>query len=370
MSEHPKLRVALFFGGVSSEHEVSCVSAAAWLRALREEPCAARYEVFPIGITKTGRWLACTPTPEAMADGSWERDPGCVPCVLSPDRRDHGVWLLRDGRTDLVPIDLCAPVLHGKNGEDGTIQGLFELARIPYVGCGVLSSAVCMDKVLANTVMDAAGVPHCRWTSATRAEAEAGREAVLDRAEAALGYPIFVKPANAGSSVGVSKAAGRAALSTALDTALREDDKVVFEEFIDGQEVECAAIGNPDDPATVAATRPGEILAGAEFYTYDDKYKNGVSQTVIPAHLSEEKLEEVRARAREAYLALGCTGLARCDFFVERGTGRVLCNELNTMPGFTAISMYPKLMEHEGLTFSALVDRLLRLAQDRRKGAY
>ena len=249
-------------------------------------------------------------------------------------------------------------------------QGLFELARIPYVGCGVLSSAVCMDKVLANTVMDAAGVPHCRWTSATRAEAEAGREAVLDRAEAALGYPIFVKPANAGSSVGVSKAANRAALSAALDTALREDDKVVFEEFIDGQEVECAAIGNPDDPATVAATRPGEILAGAEFYTYDDKYKNGVSQTVIPAHLSEEKLEEVRARAREAYLALGCTGLARCDFFVERGTGRVLCNELNTMPGFTAISMYPKLMEHEGLTFSALVDRLLRLAQDRRKGAY
>ena len=197
MSEHPKLRVALFFGGVSSEHEVSCVSAAAWLRALREEPCAARYEVFPIGITKTGRWLACTPTPEAMADGSWEQDPGCVPCVLSPDRRDHGVWLLRDGRADLVPIDLCAPVLHGKNGEDGTIQGLFELARLPYVGCGVLSSAVCMDKVLANTVMDAAGVPHCRWTSATRAEAEAGREAVLDRAEAALGYPIFVKPANA-----------------------------------------------------------------------------------------------------------------------------------------------------------------------------
>lgn len=370
MSENQKLRVALFFGGVSSEHEVSCVSASAWLRALWEEPCAGRYEIFPIGITKSGRWLACNPTPEAMADGSWEHGADCVPCLLSPDRGDHGVWLLRNGKAELVSIDICAPVLHGKNGEDGTIQGLFELARIPYVGCGVLASAVCMDKALANTVMDAAGVPHCRWTSAIRADVETDRAAVLDRAEQMLGYPIFVKPANAGSSVGISKAADRAALDAALDVALREDDKVVFEEFIDGQEVECAAIGNPDDPASVSTTRPGEILAGAEFYTYDDKYKNGVSQTVIPAHLSEEKLDEVQAEARKAYLALGCAGLSRCDFFVERGTGRVLCNELNTLPGFTAISMYPKLMEHEGLTFSQLVDRLLRLAVTRRKGAY
>ena len=370
MSENKKLRVALFFGGVSSEHEVSCVSASAWLRALGEAPCAERYEVFPVGITKTGRWLACHPTPEAMADGSWEQDADCTPCVLSPDRGDHGLWLLRDGKAELVPIDICAPVLHGKNGEDGTIQGLFELARIPYVGCGVLASAVCMDKALANTVMDAAGVPHCRWTSAIRAEVETDRAAVLDRAEGMLGYPIFVKPANAGSSVGISKAADRAALDAAIEVALHEDDKVVFEEFIDGQEVECAAIGNPDDPASVSTTRPGEILAGAEFYTYDDKYKNGVSQTVIPAHLSEEKLDEVRDTARKAYLALGCAGLSRCDFFVERGTGRVLCNELNTLPGFTAISMYPKLMEHEGVSFPQLVDRLLRLAVQRRKGAY
>lgn len=370
MSEHQKLRVALFFGGVSSEHEVSCVSASAWLRALAQEPCAGRYEVIPVGITKTGRWLACHPTPEAMADGSWEQCADCVPCVLSPDRGDHCLWLLRDGRAERISIDICAPVLHGKNGEDGTIQGLFELARIPYVGCGVLASAVCMDKALANTVMDAAGVPHCRWTSAIRAEVETDRTAVLDRAEKMLGYPIFVKPANAGSSVGISKAADRAALDAAIDVALREDDKVVFEEFIDGQEVECAAIGNPDDPASVSTTRPGEILAGAEFYTYDDKYKNGVSQTVIPAHLSEEKLDEVRDTARKAYLALGCAGLSRCDFFVERGTGRVLCNELNTLPGFTAISMYPKLMEHEGIDFPQLVDRLLRLAVHRRKGAY
>ena len=260
--------------------------------------------------------------------------------------------------------------MHGKYGEDGTIQGLFEMARIPYVGCGVLGSAVCMDKAVANALMDAAGVPHCKWVAATRADLTLNGPVVLDNVQAKLGYPIFVKPANAGSSVGISKAADRAALEKAVEIALREDDKVVFEEFIDAQEVECAAIGNPDDPASVMTTRPGEILAGAEFYTYDDKYKNGVSQTVIPAHLSEEKLDEVKAEARKAYLALNCAGLSRCDFFVERGTGRVLCNELNTLPGFTPISMYPKLMEHEGLSYAALVDKLLQLALHRRKGAY
>ena len=369
MNNNSKLRVALFFGGVSSEHEVSCVSASAWLRALAQEPCADKYEVFPIGITKTGRWLACNPTPEAMADGSWEQG-DCTPCILSPDRGDHGVWLLQDGKAELVRIDICAPVMHGKNGEDGTIQGLFELARIPYVGCGVLGSAVCMDKAVANALMDAAGVPHCKWAAASRADLALNGSVILDGVAAKLGYPIFVKPANAGSSVGISKAADRRALEHAVDIALREDDKVVFEQFIDAQEVECAAIGNPDDPATVATTRPGEILAGAEFYTYDDKYKNGVSQTVIPAHLSEAKLDEVRAEARKAYLALNCAGLSRCDFFVERGTGRVLCNELNTLPGFTSISMYPKLMEHEGYSYSALVDTLLQLAVHRRKGAY
>ena len=331
-----KLRVALFFGGVSSEHEVSCVSASTWLRALAQAPCADRYEVFPVGITKQGRWLACSPTPEAMADGSWEKGADCTPCVLSPDRTDHGIWLLKDGKAELVHIDICAPVMHGKNGEDGTIQGLFELARIPYVGCGVLGSAVCMDKAVANTIMDAAGVPHCKWASAIRAELEGDHKTLLDSIEQRLGYPIFVKPANAGSSVGITKATVRAVLEQAVVTALTEDDQVVCEEF----------------------------------NTYDDKYKNGVSQTVIPAHLSEEKLDEVRTEARRAYLALGCAGLSRCDFFVERGTGRVLCNELNTLPGFTSISMYPKLMEHEGLSYAQLVDRLLQLALHRRKGAY
>ena len=192
---------------------------------------------------------------------------------------------------------------------------------------------------------------------------------VLDGIEAKLGYPIFVKPANAGSSVGISKVADRAALEKGVEIALREDDKVVFEEFVDAQEVECAAIGNPDDPSTVSTTRPGEILAGAEFYTYDDKYKNGVSQTVIPAHLNEEKLDEVRAEARKAYLALGCSGLSRCDFFVERGTGRVLCNELNTA-GLYVHQHVPQADGARGYSYPALLDKLLTLAIHRRKGAY
>ena len=362
MNSNSKLRVALFFGGVSSEHEVSCVSASAWLRALGQSPCAEQYEVFPVGITKTGRWLACHPTPEAMADGSWEQG-SCTPCVLSPDRADHGIWLLKDGKAELVRIDICAPVMHGKNGEDGTIQGLFEMARIPYVGCGVLASAVCMDKAVANALFEANGVPHTKWLAADRWEIESDLEGVCEGVEKKLGWPVFVKPANAGSSVGISKVSSRDELKKAIDLALENDRKVVFEAFVDGQEVECAVIGS--DPAV--ATRPGEILAGAEFYTYDDKYKNGVSQTVIPAHLPEAKLDEVKTYAAMAYTALNCEGLARCDFFVEKGTGRVLINEINTFPGFTSISMYPKLMEHEGLPVPQLIDRLIALALERKE---
>ena len=371
MNKTGPIRLALFFGGVSSEHEVSRVSAAAWLQALQQPPCADKYEVTAVGITKRGCWLRYAGPAQKVADGSWEQDAAALtPCVFSPDRSHHGLLLLGKGGPRVLPVDVAVPILHGKNGEDGTIQGLFALAGVPFVGCGVLASAVCMDKAAANTMMDAAGVPHCAWRSAARWELESDPEGVCRRLEEALPYPIFVKPANAGSSVGISKAKNRAELRAAIDTALAEDDKVVFEEFVDGQEVECAAIGNPDDPGSVFVTRPGEILAGAEFYTYDDKYKNGVSQVLIPARLSEEKLDEVRGAARRAYLALGCAGLSRCDFFVERRTGRVLCNELNTLPGFTAISMYPKLMEREGLSFSALADRLIELALRRRKGAY
>ena len=258
-------------------------------------------------------------------------------------------------------MDVVIPALPGLWGADGTVQGLLELAGIPYVGCGVLASAVCMDKAVANALFDAAGIPHTRWLAANRWEIESDLEGVCDGAIAKLGWPIFVKPANAGSSVGITKAHDRTELKDAIRLALENDRKVVFEAFVDGHEVECAVIGS--DPAV--ATRPGEILAGAEFYTYDDKYKNGVSQVVIPARLDEAKLDEVKTYAAMAYTALNCEGLARCDFFVEHGTNRVMINEINTFPGFTPISMYPKLMEHEGTPVPALIDHLIELALER-----
>ena len=353
-----KMCVALLFGGMSSEHEVSRVSVGNFVNNIDRE----KYEVITVGITKAGHWLYTEATAAQMADGSWEELPGNMACVISPDRADHGMILFTpEGRVEKLHVDVVIPVLHGLWGEDGTVQGLLELAGIPYVGCGVLASAVCMDKAVANALFEANGVPHTKWLAANRWEIESDLEGVCEGVEKKLGWPVFVKPANAGSSVGISKVSSRDELKKAIALALENDRKVVFEAFVDGQEVECAVIGS--DPAV--ATRPGEILAGAEFYTYDDKYKNGVSQTVIPAHLPEAKLDEVKTYAAMAYTALNCEGLARCDFFVEHGTGRVLINEINTFPGFTSISMYPKLMEHEGLPVPALIDRLIALALER-----
>ena len=358
MQSANKMCVALLFGGMSSEHEVSCVSVGNFVRNIDR----SKYEVLTVGITKEGRWLYTEATAEQMADGSWEELPGNMACVISPDRADHGMILFTpDGRVEKMHLDVVIPVLHGLWGEDGTVQGLLELAGIAYVGCGVLASSVCMDKAVANALFEANGVPHTKWVAANRWEIEKDLEGVCAGVEQKLGWPVFVKPANAGSSVGISKVSSQEELKAAIALALENDRKVVFEAFVDGQEVECAVIGS--DPAV--ATRPGEILAGAEFYTYDDKYKNGVSQTVIPAHLPEAKLDEVKTYAAMAYTALNCEGLARCDFFVEKNTGRVLINEINTFPGFTPISMYPKLMEHEGIPVPALMDRLIALALER-----
>ena len=360
MQSANKMCVALLFGGMSSEHEVSRVSVGNFVRNIDR----SKYEVLTVGITKEGRWLYTEATAEQMADGSWEELPGNMPCVISPDRADHGMILFTpDGRVEKMHLDVVIPVLHGLWGEDGTVQGLLELAGIAYVGCGVLASSVCMDKAVANALFEANGVPHTKWLAANRWEIEKDLEGVCAGVEQKLGWPVFVKPANAGSSVGISKVSSQEELKAAIALALENDRKVVFEAFVDGQEVECAVIGS--DPAV--ATRPGEILAGAEFYTYDDKYKNGVSQTVIPAHLPEAKLDEVKTYAAMAYTALNCEGLARCDFFVEKNTGRVLINEINTFPGFTSISMYPKLMEHEGLPVPQLIDRLIALALERKE---
>lgn len=358
-----KIRVALLFGSCSSEHEVSCVSAAAWADALATMP--DRYEVILVGITKQGRWLKYSGSTEGMRSGSWEQNASCVPCVLSPDRSDHGLLVHSANGYELLPVDVVAPILHGKNGEDGTIQGLLELAGLPYVGCGVLGSAVCMDKIIANRVMDATGIPRCEWDCMERWQ-RPELAAIARRAAEKLGWPIFVKPANAGSSVGISKARDMAELEAAVDLALQHDSRVVFERFVQGQEVECAVRGNDE----VSGTHPGEILASAEFYTYDDKYISGTSRVAIPAQLAPEKLDEVRDLAVRAYRALCCKGLARVDFFVEHGTQRVLLNEVNTLPGFTSISMYPKLMLAAGETYPGLLDSLITLALERAGGVH
>ncbi len=354
-----KKTVAVLFGGVSSEHAVSCMSATSVLNNLDR----TRYEVLPVGIKRDGTWHLYAGPVEGLVSGAWESRPDNVPVGFWPGSGIRGLAALENGRVREIPVDVVFPVLHGKNGEDGTIQGLLETAGIPYVGCGVLGSAVCMDKVIANCVMEACGIARCQWDY-VEAWQMGQWDVIAARLEQKLGWPMFVKPANAGSSVGISKAGDRAALDRAVELALAHDSRVVFERFVDGQEVECAVRGNED----VTGTLPGEILASAEFYTYDDKYVSGTSRTAIPARLSREKLEEVRAAAVRAYRALCCRGLARVDFFVEKGTGRVLLNEINTMPGFTDISMYPKLMMDAGDSYASLLDSLIALALEARHG--
>ncbi|MDL2215832.1 D-alanine--D-alanine ligase [Ruminococcaceae bacterium OttesenSCG-928-N02] len=355
-----KLKVAVIFGGYSSEHEVSLLSAYSVMQNMAPE----KYEIIKIGITKKGRWLYYPGPLEQVKDGTWETHPDCVPAIISPDRTTKGIIKLEAASATTQKIDVVFPVLHGKNGEDGTIQGLFTLAGIPYVGCGVLSSAVCMDKEVANTLLEGAGLAHAKWLC-KNLQALNDFDAAEAEIAAYLGYPIFVKPANAGSSVGVSKADDKEALRAAISLALAHDHKVIFEQAIDGQEIECAVLGNEQ----AIASLPGEIVSSNhEFYDYEAKYISGASTEIIPADIGEEKLAEVQAAALKAYAVLGCSGLTRADFFLERGTGRVLVNELNTLPGFTQFSMYSKLMAASGVPYPEVVDRLIDLAFARQEG--
>lgn len=357
-STEQKMSVAVIFGGASSEHEISLLSAASILRNLSAE----RYTVHMVGITKQGRWLLYTGPVSAVEDGSWEGSGQTVPAFLSPDPSVHGLVVLREEGAQILPLDCLFPALHGKNGEDGTIQGLFQLSGIPYVGCNTLSSAVCMDKAVTHTFLAAQNIEqaHYLWFYADRFAA--APETIKNKIQARLSFPVFVKPANAGSSVGVSKVERAEDLDQAIRTAAAEDSKVIVEEGIQGQEVECAVLGNRDAEASIV----GEIGASAAFYDYDDKYKNGTSQLYIPARLSPETAEEIRRIAVRAYRLLGCSGLARVDFFVT-GEGRVILNEINTLPGFTSISMYPKLWMECGYSYGSLLDRLIQLAFERKE---
>lgn len=353
-------KALIIFGGASSEHFVSCVSASYVISNIPTD----KYDVVTVGITRDGEWYLYEGDVSLLPEDKWLTSGKCTKAVLSPDRKDKSLIVFRDDKVEKIKIDVAFPVLHGKNGEDGTIQGLFELSGIPYVGSDCCSSACCMDKAITNTLADSAEICQAKWISCIKEEYNDIKDEFLKKAEDYLGYPIFVKPANAGSSVGVSKAVDRASLEKAMETAFNEDRKVVLEEFIDGYEVECAVLGNADAQAMTV----GQIKPANEFYDYEAKYENDNSELYIPAHIPEETIEEVRRTAVRVYKELGCSGLSRVDFFVTKKDGRVVFNEINTIPGFTPISMYAKLCEYSGISYSQLVDRLLMLAQERMYG--
>lgn len=341
--------VAVLFGGQSSEHLVSCMSAVNVIDRISRE----KYETLLIGITEEGRWLKAESL-EDVKSGVWKNSR--VRAVLSPDAAERCILLMEGEKIERVRVDVVFPVLHGLYGEDGTIQGLLELARIPYVGCGVLASAVSMDKLYTKIIVDRLNVCQAQYEPVMREELE-DMEKVAGRIEARFAYPVFIKPSNAGSSKGVSKAENRRELESGLREAARHDRKMLVEEMIVGHEVECAVFGGGKEP--VVASGVGEILAAADFYDFDAKYFNAQSKTVTDPILPGNAAEEIRRAAVDIFKAVDGYGLARVDFFVKEDGG-VVFNEINTMPGFTAISMYPMLWEARGIGKEELVDRLIQ----------
>ena len=348
-----KKTVAVVFGGQSSEYEISLMSSAFVINNLDRE----KYDIVTLGISKDGGWYLYEGNTENITNGQWINDENNESAFISPDKNSGGIVVLGKDSARVIPVDIIFPVLHGKNGEDGTIQGLFKMSGIPYVGCNTLSSAVCMDKAVTHSLLSSANIEqaHYLWFYSDRFAADPER--IKNKITARFDFPVFVKPANAGSSVGVSKVTKPEELDAAIIKAAKEDIKVIVEEGLFGQEVECAVLGNRDATASTV----GEIGATAEFYDYDDKYKNGTSQTYIPARIPDEKIEEIRSIAVRAYRHLGCAGLARVDFFLQRD-GKVVLNEVNTLPGFTSISMYPKLWVASGKNASQLLDELIDCA--------
>lgn len=350
-----KLRVGVIFGGQSGEHEVSLMSAINVIRAMDK----GKYEIVMIGITKDGHWYLYEGDPEKIPTGEWQQN--CIKAFLPPDAGIGGLLVFDRGEVRKYPLDVVFPVLHGPRGEDGTIQGLFELARIPYVGCGVLSSALGMDKVYTKHILKVFGIPHADFEVVHRRDLEE-IENITARVEERFGYPCFVKPANLGSSVGITKAHNKDELIYGLRLASTYDRKILVERFIDALEIECSVLGN-EEPVV---SPPGQIIPSNEFYDYVAKYfDGGKSKLLIPAPISEELSERIKEIALKTYRALDCSGMARVDFLVDRHTEEIYVNEINTIPGFTKISMYPKLLELSGISYSELIDRLIELALKR-----
>ncbi len=391
-----KLRVGVLFGGRSGEHEVSLLSAASVLNAIDKE----KYEVVPIGITKDGRWLTAEHAenlltgklmieprnlragdPETTASAAVLARGEAVVVPPEPAHRQSGLVpfqtdaMLRRASDRAINVDVIFPVLHGTFGEDGTIQGLLELADIPYVGAGVLGSAAGMDKDIMKSLFLAAGIPIVKHVTILRSWWENDPKQIQKRIESKLTYPVFVKPANLGSSVGISKAHNRKELGPAIEEAAKFDRKIVVEQGVGGKkekarEIECSVLGNDEPSASV----PGEIVPGKEFYDYTAKYVDEGSQLIIPAKLTKSETKKVQDLAVAAFQAVDCSGLARVDFLMDSKTRKIYLNEINTMPGFTAISMYPKLWAASGLAYADLIDRLIQLGierhQDKKKNQY
>jgi D-alanine-D-alanine ligase len=384
-----KLRVGILFGGRSGEHEVSLLSAASVFNAIDKN----KYEVVPIGITKQGHWVTAADAERLLKGKAADHedrhlragDPQATPAaavlasgesvVVPPEPQQPGRSLaafqtenamVRRAADRAINVDIIFPVLHGTFGEDGTIQGLLELADLPYVGAGVLGSAAGMDKDIMKALFHAAGLPIVKHATVLRSDWEAGPKKVQNLVESRLKYPVFVKPANLGSSVGISKAHDRKELGPAIDEAARFDRKIVIEQGVGGRkqkarEIECAVLGNDKPEASV----PGEIVPGQEFYDYNAKYLDEGSQLIIPAKLSKAETKKVQQLAIAAFKAVDCSGLARVDFLMEPKTRKIYLNEINTMPGFTSISMYPKLWAATGVTYPELIERLIQLGMER-----
>jgi len=355
-----KLRVGIIFGGRSGEHEVSLVSATSVMKAMDED----KYEVIPIGITKEGQWIASGDPLKALKAGGPQEDSS--PAALLGDTSQRGLIQLKKSERGLTStrireLDVVVPILHGPYGEDGTVQGLLELAGIPYVGCGVAASALGMDKALMKSLFQAKGLPVVEHMVVKRRDWEADPEKVLQAIESHFSYPCFVKAANLGSSVGITKVHHRGELPEALNLAALYDRKILVERAINAREIECSVLGNDEPIASVL----GEIIPSREFYDYPAKYIDGQSKLIIPAKLPEALVRHIRELAIRAFLALDCAGMARVDFLLDKETNEVYVSELNTIPGFTPISMYPKLWEASGISYPELIDRLIELAMER-----
>lgn len=365
-----KIRVGVIFGGQSGEHEVSLVSARAVLAGLDHE----KYDVVPIGITKDGRWIAGEHAPqllESLADpkllpgGATSHEPQAIGQEPQVAEYSSALAMFQHGdaanATSDTTLDVVFPVLHGPRGEDGTVQGVFELAGVPYVGCGVLASAVGMDKAMMKSAFAAAGLDLLPWLLVRRVDWERDNDATLAQIEAQLQYPMFVKPANMGSSVGITKATDRATLAAGLHEAASYDRRIVVEQGISVREIEISVLGNDEPEASV----PGEIVPSNEWYDYEAKYLGGESKILIPAPIAHDLAAQVQTLAVQAFKAVDGAGLARVDFLLDRATEKLYINEVNTMPGFTPVSMYAKMWEASGLSYNALLDRLIELAIER-----